>query len=70
MQRLIIKGKRGQKAIDYIIIVALIAIAAIGAVSIFGQDIRELFSTSASANVGEEPSKSTTNPLNSDPIKP
>jgi len=33
----------GQGMTEYIIIVALIAIAAIGVVTVFGQDIRQLF---------------------------
>jgi hypothetical protein len=70
MRRLIVRGNRGQKAIDYIIIVALVAIAAIGAVSIFGQNIRELFSTSASTKGDENHIESPTNPVNAAPAKP
>jgi len=39
---------------EYIIIVALIAIAAIGVVGLFGDNIRDLFATSANALAGKE----------------
>jgi pilus assembly protein Flp/PilA len=65
-----VRGSRGQKAIDYIIIVALVAVAAIGSVSIFGQSIRELFSSSASTTGDEHHLKSQTNPVTADPAKP
>lgn len=38
---------------EYIIIVALIAIAAIGVVTLFGDNIRNLFAGSSSALAGE-----------------
>jgi len=44
--------KRGQGMTEYIIIVALIAIAAIGVVTLFGDNIRKLFGTSANALQG------------------
>ena len=44
-----LRGRRGQGMTEYIIIVALIAIAAIGVVSLFGDNIRKLFATSANA---------------------
>jgi len=43
----------GQGMTEYIIIVALIAIAAIGVVTVFGQDIRALFGASTQALAGE-----------------
>lgn len=43
----------GQGMTEYIIIVALIAIAAIGVVTVFGQDIRHLFGASTAALAGE-----------------
>ena len=70
MRWLTAKGRRGQKAIDYIIILALVAIAAIGAASIFGQNIRELFSTSAGTRGDEDHIASPTNPANADTAKP
>ena len=49
-----LRGRRGQGMTEYIIIVALIAIAAIGVVSLFGDNIRALFATSANALAGNE----------------
>src|SRR4051812_31401603 len=45
--------KRGQGMTEYIIIVALIAIAAIGIITLFGDNIRRLFGMSADALAGE-----------------
>ena len=45
--------QRGQGMTEYIIIVALIAIAAIGVVTVFGQDIRTLFGASTNALAGD-----------------
>jgi pilus assembly protein Flp/PilA len=39
---------------EYIIIVALIAIAAIGVITLFGDNIRKLFGAAATALSGEE----------------
>ena len=49
----LIRNEEGQGMTEYIIIVALIAIAAIGIITIFGQNIRALFSASAAALAGE-----------------
>ena len=38
---------------EYIIIVALVAIAAIGVVTVFGNDIRQLFAASSEALAGD-----------------
>lgn len=46
-------NRRGQGMTEYIIIVALIAIAAIGVITLFGDNIRHLFSASADALAGE-----------------
>ena len=43
----LIRSEEGQGMTEYIIIVALIAIAAIGIISVFGQNLRALFATSA-----------------------
>ncbi len=43
---------------EYIIIVALIAIAAIGVVTVFGQDIRHLFAASTDALSGNTSAQS------------
>jgi Flp pilus assembly pilin Flp len=42
--RKVLRSQKGQGMSEYLIIVALIAIAAIGVVTVFGRDIRELFS--------------------------
>ena len=52
-----LRGRKGQGMTEYIIIVALIAIAAIGVVSLFGDNIRALFATSANALAGNENAK-------------
>ncbi|MFL5322160.1 MAG: hypothetical protein ACJ790_21060 [Myxococcaceae bacterium] len=45
--------RRGQGMTEYIIIVALIAIAAIGVITLFGDNIRRLFGSSADALGGD-----------------
>jgi pilus assembly protein Flp/PilA len=45
--------RRGQGMTEYIIIVALIAVAAIGVVTIFGDNIRDLFAGATNALAGE-----------------
>jgi Flp pilus assembly pilin Flp len=45
---------------EYIIIVALIAIAAIGVVALFGDNIRALFATSGNALAGNENAEAKT----------
>ncbi len=47
-----LKKARGQGMTEYIIIVALIAIAAIGVITLFGDNIRKLFGVSADALSG------------------
>ena len=56
MKRLmnIAKNDDGQGMTEYIIIVALIAIAAIAVITFFGQNLRALFAASANALGGEE----------------
>ncbi len=56
-----LRGRRGQGMTEYIIIVALIAIAAIGVVTLFGDNIRALFATSANALAGNETATAKTN---------
>jgi pilus assembly protein Flp/PilA len=56
-----LRGRKGQGMTEYIIIVALIAIAAIGVVGLFGDNIRALFSTSANALAGNESTGTDTN---------
>ncbi len=48
-----IRDESGQGMTEYIIIVALIAIAAIGVVTLFGNNIRALFGASADALAGD-----------------
>ena len=47
------RDERGQGMTEYIIIVALIAIAAIGVVTVFGDNIRDLFAGATNALAGE-----------------
>ena len=53
------KNQRGQGMTEYLIIVALIAIAAIGVVTVFGRDIRELFSGTTDSLAGNEATNNT-----------
>jgi pilus assembly protein Flp/PilA len=46
------KSQSGQGMSEYLIIVALIAVAAIGVVTVFGRDIRELFSGTTDSLAG------------------
>ena len=59
MQKLarLVKGKNGQGMTEYIIIVALIAIAAIGIYTLFGKQIREVVGA-ISGQLGGETDKS------------
>ncbi len=59
-----LRGRRGQGMTEYIIIVALIAIAAIGVVALFGDNIRALFGTSSNAMAGDEAATAETNTAN------
>jgi pilus assembly protein Flp/PilA len=49
-----IRKNRGQGMTEYIIIVALIAIAAIGVITLFGDNVRQLFASSAEALAGND----------------
>jgi Flp pilus assembly pilin Flp len=53
MNRLM-RRRRAQGMTEYIIIVALIAIGAIGVVTLFGNNIRALFSASVEAMTGKD----------------
>lgn len=48
------KKSRGQGMTEYIIIVSLVAVAAIGIITLFGDNIRALFGQSARALAGEQ----------------
>ena len=52
--RKLFKSQSGQGMSEYLIIVALIAIAAIGVVTVFGRDIRELFSGTTNSLAGNQ----------------
>jgi len=47
-------ARRGQGMTEYIIVVALVAIAAIGIITLFGNNLRKLFGSSAEALAGNE----------------
>lgn len=47
------RRQAGQGMTEYIVIVALIAVAAIGVVTVFGDNVRQLFATAASGLAGE-----------------
>jgi len=51
-KKAMLKKARGQGMTEYIIIVALIAIAAIGVITLFGDNIKALFGQSADALAG------------------
>ena len=51
---LVRKAQSGQGMSEYLIIVALIAVAAIGVVTVFGQDIRQLFSGTTNSLAGNQ----------------
>lgn len=51
--RKLMRNQSGQGMTEYIIIVALIAIAAIGVVTIFGDNIRKMFGASVDALAGQ-----------------
>jgi len=50
----LIRSEEGQGMTEYIIIVALIAIAAVGVITVFGQNLRALFAGSASILGGDK----------------
>ena len=56
MRRLLqlFRSETGQGMSEYLIIVALVAIAAIGVVTVFGRDVRELFSGTTDSLAGNQ----------------
>jgi pilus assembly protein Flp/PilA len=56
MRRLasLLRSDKGQGMSEYLIIVALVAIAAIGVVTVFGRDVRELFSATTDSLAGNQ----------------
>lgn len=59
-KKAMLKKARGQGMTEYIIIVALIAIAAIGVITLFGDNIKALFGMSADALAGDTAVKKRT----------
>ena len=57
--RAVVRGNRGQGMSEYIIIVALIAISAIGVITIFSQNIRSLFAATANELAGSSQTSGT-----------
>jgi Flp pilus assembly pilin Flp len=64
-----LRRERAQGMTEYIIIVALIAIAAIGVVTLFGQNIRAMFAASTDALTGKESVKVDTKESSKDQVK-
>jgi len=65
MKRLFLRWKKsllgredGQGMTEYVIVVALVAVAAIGVVTAFGDNVRNLFATSTEALAGKASSSS------------
>jgi len=56
-----LRGKRGQGMAEYVIVVALVGIACIGVVALFGDNVRALFATAGNALAGNESTKAITN---------
>jgi pilus assembly protein Flp/PilA len=54
--RNLVSSESGQGLSEYLIIVALVAVAAIGVVTVFGRDIRELFSGTTDSLAGNQAS--------------
>jgi pilus assembly protein Flp/PilA len=54
------EAQSGQGMTEYLIIVALIAIAAVGVVTVFGNDIRQLFSAATGTLNGQSSTANTT----------
>ena len=50
----LLRSDKGQGMSEYLIIVALVAIAAIGVVTVFGRDVRELFSGTTDSLAGNQ----------------
>jgi pilus assembly protein Flp/PilA len=54
--RKLLHGQSGQGMSEYLIIVALVAVAAIAVVTVFGRDIRELFAGTTDSLAGNQAS--------------
>ncbi|HEY2029345.1 MAG TPA: hypothetical protein VGH20_09065 [Myxococcales bacterium] len=55
-----LRSESGQGMTEYLIIVALIAIAAVGVVTVFGNDVRQLFSAATGTLSGTSTTANTT----------
>lgn len=53
------RSESGQGMTEYLIIVALIAIAAVGVVTVFGNDVRQLFSAATGTLSGQSSTANT-----------
>jgi len=51
--RKLLRDEKGQGLTEYIVIVALVAVAAIGVVTLFGDNVRKIFGASVDALAGE-----------------
>ena len=56
----LVRSQSGQGMTEYLIIVALISIAAVGVVTVFGNDIRQLFSAATGTLNGQASTANTT----------
>jgi pilus assembly protein Flp/PilA len=57
--RKLFRSQSGQGMTEYLIIVALIAVAAVGVVTVFGNDIRQLFSAATGTLSGQSTTANT-----------
>ena len=55
----LVRSQSGQGMTEYLIIVALISIAAVGVVTVFGNDIRQLFSAATGTLNGQASTANT-----------
>ena len=53
------RSQSGQGMTEYLIIVALIAVAAVGVVTVFGNDVRQLFSAATGTLNGQSSTANT-----------
>ncbi len=67
--RVMRKDRKAQGMTEYIIIVALIAIAAIGVVTMFGDNLRKIFGTANDALAGKQTGKPDTKETKGDLVK-
>jgi len=51
--RKLLRDEKGQGLTEYIVIVALVAVAAIGVVTLYGDNVRKIFGTAVDALAGK-----------------